>query len=757
MLRKVESASPLIQRHSTEEIASPAEIYASFRSFIRRQYPLLLFVVLLSLGLGTAYLLTTPPSYTAYATMIIDTRKVQLFQQQSVLGDIPLDAATVESQVQLTKSETIVLAVIKDLRLTEDPEFVRSGGGVIGALLGWVRGLLETKAADPEFELTRRVAEAFANRLTVKRIGLTYIIEIGFRSLDPARAAQIANAVAEAYVSDQLESKYRAARRASVWLQERIAELRGQAANAERAVVDFKTKNNIVDTGGRLMNEQQLTELNSQLLLVRAQTAEARARLDRIEGIARSAESDPEATVTDTLRNEVITKLRQQYLDLANREADWSARYGSSHLAAVNLRNQMREIRRSIVDELRRIAETYKSDYEIAKQRQESMEKGLADVISQSQTTNRAQVALRELESTSQTFRTLYDNFLQRYMESVQQQSFPITEARVITPASRPLSKSHPQTLLVLAVSGFGGLMLAFAIATVRDLSDRVFRTSAQVESVLNADCIAVAPTVTGLPQALPLSRNFNADGVRVIERSDPMLWHVVNAPFSRFAEAMRSIKVAADLNGLRRTNKIIGVTSTLPNEGKSTIATSFAQVVAHAGAKTILLDCDLRNPFLTKTLAPKAASGLIDVLVAKQRVSDVVWIDKSTNLSFLPAVMPTRVAHTSEILASEPVKALFENLRKSYDFIVVDFSPLAPIVDVRATSHLVDSYVFVVEWGRTGFDAAKHALADARSVQENLLGVVLNKVDLRTLGRHQGDLGSYYSSVYNSRYGYGT
>ena len=661
-----------------------------------------------------------------------------------------------ESQVQIVKSETIALAVIKALRLTDDVEFSGPGGGFAGAIIDWVREQFEVKSADSKFDLLRRVTEAFGKRLTVKRVGLTYIIEISFRSLNPDRAAQIANAIGEAYIGDQLESKYNAARRAGAWLQERINELRQQAASAERTVVEFKSKHNIVESGGRLMNEQQLAELNSQLVLVRAQVGDTRARLDRIEEIARSAETSPDATVTDTLRNDVITKLRQQYLDLANREADLATRYGSSHLAAVNLRNQMREIRRSVVDELRRIAETYKSDYEIAKQRQESIEKSLAEVVVQSQTTNQAQVALRELESTAQTFRTLYDNFLQRYMESVQQQSFPITEARVITPASRPLSKSHPQSLLVLAMSGFGGLILALVMTTWRDLSDRVFRTVAQVKTALNADCIAVAPIITQPPAASSSSHATYMVGERMIERSDPALWHVVDAPFSRFAEAMRSIKIAADLNELRKANKIIGVTSTLPNEGKSTIAASFAQVVAHAGAKTILLDFDLRNPFLSRMLAPKATAGLIEVLIGKRSLQEVAWTDNATKLSFLPTVMSTRVAHTSEILASEPVKSFFESLRKNYDFVVVDFSPLAPVVDVRVTSHFVDSYLFVIEWGRTKIEVVQHALGDARTVKDNLLGVVLNKVDLNMLGRHEGYTSSYYSNVYNSRYGYG-
>ena len=180
---------------------------------------------------------------------------------------------------------------------------------------------------------------------------MTYAIEIDFNSLSPKRAAQVANAVADAYITDAFEAKYQTTRRAAGWLQERLKELREEATNAERAVVDYKVKNKIVDTGGRLMNEQQLGELNSALVQARAMTTETKARLDRVQDILAAGDVDPAAsataTVADTLHNEVIVKLRQQYLELDAKAALWTKKYGANHLAVVNVRNQMQEIRRS--------------------------------------------------------------------------------------------------------------------------------------------------------------------------------------------------------------------------------------------------------------------------------------------------------------------------------------------------------------------------------------------------------------------------
>jgi succinoglycan biosynthesis transport protein ExoP len=737
---------------------SPAEIVGWAVGFARRQYATVLVIAALLMALAALYVLSTPPSFTAEAMLMLDTRKVQLLQQQSVLGDIQADSATVDSQVEVIKSEKVALAVIKELKLTEDPEFVGTGGGLVRILIGSVMSLLSspTESTTSEFELVRAAMSVLHSRLMVRRLALTYVIEINYRSYSPQRAAQIANAIADAYIVDALEAKYQATRRASLWLQDRISELREQASAAERAVIVYKEKNNMVDAGGRLLSEQQLAELSSQSIAARALTAETKARLDRIEEIIHSA--DPAATVTDTLKNDVITKLRQQYLDFSNRVGDLSRRYGANHLAVVNMRSQMNEIRRSIIDELQRIAETYKSDYEIAKTREEAVKTGLNAIVSESQVTNRAQVELRELESTAQTYRALHDNFLQRYMESVQQQSFPITEARVITEATPPLRKSHPRSLLIVAVATVFGGILGFGAGLLRELTDRVFRTSGQIEATLHRDCIAVVPAVKTSSILDPESeRAFEASqfGGRIIRRDDGPCWNVLEAPFSRYAESVRAIKVAADLYGMSRPNRVIGITSSLPNEGKSTLATTLALLIAHTGARVILVDADLRNPDLSRGLSPEADAGLLEVIAGRMPLEAVLWMEPSTGLVFLPTVTRSRLAHTSEILSADPTRQLLTRLREHYDYVIVDLSPLAPVVDVRTTAGLIDSYVFVVEWGRTKIDVVEHALRNAPGVYDNLLGVTLNKANMRVLARYDTYRGTYYRNRRFARYGY--
>jgi succinoglycan biosynthesis transport protein ExoP len=251
------------------------------------------------------------------------------------------------------------------------------------------------------------------------------------------------------------------------------------------------------------------------------------------------------------------------------------------------------------------------------------------------------------------------------------------------------------------------------------------------------------------------LRADFAATTSRIIAREASPLWAATDAPFSRYAEALRSVKVAIDLNGANKTNRVIGITSSMPNEGKSTIAMSLGQVISQGGVRVIVVDCDLRNPALTRALAPGAKLGILDIISGKATLEDVIWTDPSTNVTFLPARSDVRLAHTAEILGASEMKRLFDRLRDLYDIVIVDLSPLAPVVDVRVTSNIVDSYVFVIEWGRVRIDVVEHVLREARGVYDNLLGVVLNKVNFRGLGRYEAHGGDYYHKRYYARYGY--
>jgi capsular exopolysaccharide synthesis family protein len=202
---------------------------------------------------------------------------------------------------------------------------------------------------------------------------------------------------------------------------------------------------------------------------------------------------------------------------------------------------------------------------------------------------------------------------------------------------------------------------------------------------------------------------------------------------------------LAIDLENRSRSSKVIGLTSATPNEGKSTVALALGQLIARNGASVIVVDCDLRNPSLTRSVTPSAASGIVELAFGGTSLEDVIWKDQSTQMAFVPAMLDSGHLDPPSVLSSGELRRVFDELRKQYEFVVVDLSPLAGVIDVCATTELIDAYVLVIEWGHTTVDTVQHALRAAPNVSESILGAVLNKADIKSLARYDPYLTSYY------------
>jgi succinoglycan biosynthesis transport protein ExoP len=776
----LQASEPLSLESAATEETSFRELVDWAIGIVRRQLLVIALIGVVGTSLGAFYVLIAPSTYTAESRIVIDPRRVQLFPK-ATFSEGPIDGAALDSEIELLKSEPVVLSVINGLGLAKDPEFLKPPG-VLGALLGFASHVVSVvKPTKPlsESEATKVALTVLSKNLSVFRVGFSYNISIQYRSGNPERAVEITNAIAEAYIATQLEVKYEPTKRATQWLEGRIKELNQKLKLAEGLVVDFKKNNNIITADGKLMNEQAIADLSSQISTAKQRVTEAKARLDRIDMVIENSanmgtvadtltkQTGSGATLADTLNSAVAIQLRSRYLELVNREANWSRKYGATHLAVVNLREQIREIQGSFSEELKRLRDTYLNTYEVVKLEEQDLEKRLDDVILRSQPLNQAQATLLDLESNAKNLRTMYDDFRQRYADSLQQQSFPISDASITTRAALPLEKSGPKTALILVIAAAGGLGFGAAVGFLRELMNRSFYTREQVERALQTPCIAIVPslksdkgsTLMGNPKPmLSFDRGLGTDlnDQRTISRDPEICWAVLNSPFSRFAEAIRSIKLAVDLNsGAANSCRVIGFTSSLPQEGKSTIAASLALLMAQAGARVILVDCDLRNPSLSRRFAPNADHGILEVIAGRTTLKDALWTDQSTNLKFLPAVTNNPRICSSDILFADSTRKLFENLQSRYDYVLADLTPLMPIVDTRATTAFVDCYVCVIEWGRTTSDAVKHAFRDAHNINENMLGIVLNKADINQLRQYYPTGENYYRNEHYGQYGF--
>jgi succinoglycan biosynthesis transport protein ExoP len=485
---------------------SATEFYAECVGFLRRRFRIIVLSLFASAALGAGYLYVAHPTYVGRALLIVDAPKVQVYQGQSS-QDAPVSSATVDTQIEIIQSDDIALSVIKALKLDQDPAFLADRGNLVATvtakLMSGVRKVLAKFLESTPRSLSAEslALDNFHRRLNVRRVNLTYAIEIEFSSGNPFRAATIANAIADAYEMNAFDAKYQITGEEAKWLQDRLENLREQSTDAERAVIAYESENGIVNTGGELLNKQQIAEFSSELSQARAATAQAEARLNRVQRVlaANAANPDAAGAVADTLHDDVLNKMRTQYLQDERQANAWAAKYGAQHQAVLKLRSEMKELQQTILQEVKRIAEGYQSDYAIANSRETSIQQSLNELISGSQLAEQAEVTLHSLESKAQTARALYDNFLQRYLASVQRQSAPLAESRLVTHARAPSTKSWPRPILTMALALLGGAIFALLLGMLREVSDRVFRTTLQITEHLNSACIAVVPLVKGM------------------------------------------------------------------------------------------------------------------------------------------------------------------------------------------------------------------------------------------------------------------
>ena len=733
---------------------SVAESLTYVLGVVRRQIFVVLVLMFLGVVFGAIFFVHAPQNYTATATLLINTRKIEIVQQPAVSDEMSMQTiGAVESQVELLKSDDVQLRVIKKLNLLEDQRFI--GGNhsdfVRQLFHNIVPGYFRETPTPSNEEMQNLALKIFDDDMSVERVGVTYAIEIRFRSRYPDLSAEVANAVADAYIDMQRTSEYNVARRASDWLEERIPELRAKSEAAQKAVVDYKNAHNIVETAsGQLIDDQRLVDMNIKLNAARDETLEAKARSDQFAALFSAGVSSAVANSSNgsDARFELLNKLRGEYFELASKEAESSAKFGPNNLAIVGLRNQKAQLSSEIKEEIQHLKKTSESDYTAAQFREANVKKDFDAAVAQAQEAKQAQVKLRELEASAHAFQDLYATYINRYNASLQQALSPISEASVISPATPLIQTDYKKTIQLAALFPIAGIMLGLGIALLREmLAGRVFLTSKSVQSRLGIACIGLVPKVHQGKRTRWRTKKAQSSGdARTLVRGDRGIsWTVVERPFSQFSEGVRSIKFAIDWENRSRSSRVVGITSAIANEGKSTVALAVAQMIANNGASVVLVDCDLRNPSLTRSIAPDATSGIMQLAFGRASLEQVVWKDPSTQLAFLPAIPNMGPPDPTSVLSSAELRRAFGELREKYQFVIVDLSPLAPVIDVCATIELVDAFVLVIEWGRTTADIVKRSLYALPVDSASILGAVLNKADIKALATYDPYVTSYY------------
>ncbi|PSJ61628.1 polysaccharide biosynthesis tyrosine autokinase [Pseudaminobacter soli (ex Li et al. 2025)] len=715
----------------------------------------------IGLALGAAYLVFTPGEYTAATRILLDDSLTKFAEDKSPAPAAMQADAMISSEVEILKSARLARTVAVAQKLQDNDAFLNPPSSPIAWLKDQVKAVTGLFLSAPELSPTAaenaRIGKASAllqSGLNAERVGRSYVIEVSFRANDRQLAGAIARAYADAYLSDQLDANFDATQRATVWLQGRLAELRDSSQAAAMEVERFRAEHGLTSARGQLISEQQLGDLNSQLIVAQADTANALARYNQFKAIV---DGGPENAVknatipTDKGANSaVINDLKARYLGVSKRQQEIAARFGEAHAQAVALRREQTDLARQIFQELQQLTESYRNEYEVAKSRETSLRDNVGQMAGQSSEAGQSLVQLRELEQKSAALSSLYQTFLARHEEASQQRSFPIAKARVISEAGDPVSPSSPRKALVLGLSLVLGLFGGAAAGALREFRERFFRTGDDVRSALDANFLGYLPIVG--------SRLSNSNAGSVAEAAEPVTPRIlrvaINAPSSSFAETLRNVKLASDVVLQGRPCKVIGFVSVLPHEGKTTVAANFAGLLAANGARTLLIDADLRNPGLSRGLSLAPDKGLVEAIVGEQRWQSTVMVDRTTRLAIIPAVVRRRLSHTSELLSGPGMQALMEEASASYDYVVVDLPPLGPVVDAKAFAPFADGFVMVTEWGATPRALVRATLQAEPQIADKMLGVVLNKTDTAQLPRYGAFGGAeHYLERYSSYY----
>lgn len=720
---------------------------------LRRRKWLIASVCFVGTAIAAAIGLQVTPTYTAKASVMLEPRESRVVDVEAVLAGLPPDAATIATQIGLLQSRTFLARVMDDLTLFNDPEFnvalrgvPAEEGGPLASLtapLTNLLGLLPDEwliatglATEPqpalESEAPRLGREAalgvFMSGLAVGNEVGSYLLSVSYTSEDRAKAAQIANKIAETYVSDQLTSKLSATGKASGWLDDRVKVLREDVRKAEEAVAVFRVQNNLIDAQGVTLGDQELSELNREVITAKADLAEKQARLRLVRELRGGRNGEALEALSDVANSPTILSLREQESALGRQEAELRTLYGERHPRMVQLQNDKQNLQQKIRAEVNRASQILENEVRVASTRVASIDSQLGGLKKNNAGDRRAEVKLRELESQAQIARTQYQALDQRLRETRDQEDIVQADARIVTVAQPPTSASSPGPKLLTAAGFTLSFVLGSVLALLLERLDRGIRSAREVEALLGLPTLGLVPRLDRL------------------KRNQKPHQYLREKPLSAYAESVRAVFTALKQGAAGQAPpKVFLVTSSLPEEGKTTLVVSLATLAARSNKKVLLVDLDLRHPSVHRELGWQVSAGIVEYMANERSLEEVIHHDLETGLHFLPVKIQT--TNPTDLLESERMRQLIDTCRANYDYIFIDTAPIASVTDTKVAGQLADKMLFVVHWGKTIESAARDSLQSLRDAGIEPVGVVLTLIDLRKHAKYgYGDIGQYYN-----------
>ena len=718
---------------------------SSILQIIAVRYRLILGTALAVVALTLVEVANVPPQYDAKALVLLDQRQNKVTDVNAVLTGLSTDQTSIENQLQILRSRDLMASVIDRLGLDKQaplpaaPSLLSQAKSYLSPS-HWFGRATPVRSVQPSRAARR---EALVNELlgneTVTVIEMSSALQITYRSSDPKRAADITNAIANAYVEDQINAKLQATQKTSQWLADRLQELSTQMQAGDAAVQEYKSENNINETqNGDSLLGQQLAQLNAQLVGARSDLAGAQAKYAQARQLQAAGKAQD---LSQIFQAGMIAQLRSQQAELLRQKAQYLTTFGPLHPKMLDLESQLRDVDSKINEEVNRVVATVANDVSVANARVQSLQESLDRIEGQSGVENKAKVKLTELEARASSVHQLYQAFLEKFKQTQGQEGIETPDSRVISRAIVPTAPSAPNKMRDFEMAVAGGLFLGFLLAVGAERLDNRLRTTEQLEKLTNLPVLCTVPELKS--------------GGRKQQAAD----RIIEKPLSSFTEAIRGLHLALAHSNIDRKPKTILITSSVPDEGKTTVALSLARVCARGNKRVLLIDCDFRRPSISKALGLKDhgngigakskgwnehPNGLLDVLAGEKPLEESLVQDPRSSVQCL---LSSRIpGNPTDVLGSFAMERLISKVKSEWDIVILDSAPLLPVNDTKILARLVDTIAFVVRWEKTPRQAVGTAAKSLTDIAAPVAGAVLTRADMRRFRYYGHGYQNYYS-----------
>lgn len=693
-----------------------------------RQKGLILTAALICACIAIVVARAMPVYYIAEARVLVGMPMLRVMNVEAVMADISPDAERIQNEGYIVQSRELAGQVADKLGLGKEPEF----NPLLRPEPWWHRLLdparylpdswlrdedaLDTAddaAAQARFE-SDLVIDTLLSHLDVSTLGRSHVLSIQVKAEDPDEAAAIANAFADAYLARQRREKIEANDEAEKFLTDRIAALRQQTEKADQAVEDYRRKNGLYKGANVGVTTQQLTELNTQLIVAQTAKAEAEARLGEAQTLQKTGITGE--SVPEVLNSPVIQSLKQQQVEAERRLADLSSSFGPQHPRILSARAEIAGIRGKLRLEIEHIIGGLRHEARTADARYQALRQNFDRLKAQLGGVNEKSIRLDALEREATVNHNLLDQVMSRAKETFGQDRLQRPNGQLISTAAPPVAPGFPPRFLIVFLGAVGGGLIGVMIALLRDNADRSFRRGDQLESFTGLPVLALVPSLKG--------------------RMTPLA-HVLRQPISPYSEALRKLYIGLELSQAAVSPKTILFASAVPGEGKSVLVASLGRLLASQGRRILLIDCDWRSPRLHRLFQCGNRHGLADLIGRGDEAlaSEAIITDTLSGVDVMPAGQFT--AESMHNLGGERMRRLLHALAGSYDMILLDAAPVLVGAEVLTLARMVDKVALAVRWGHTRREAVGEALKSLIDVQADFAGAVLTRVDPKGYRRY--------------------